>query len=119
MTREGGLSSIGGATELPPGCESLLELCPVPMAELEGDLHVVRYANPALCRLLDKSQEELAGKPFADAIRFDDSCLAVLDRVYRTGEPATHRDRKHPTDRAAYWSYAIWPCWMQASNRRG
>ena len=109
MTHEGGLSSNGGAAELPAGCESLLELSPVPMAELEGDLHLVRYANPALCRLLDKSPEVLAGRPFAEALRVDDSCLAVLDRVYRTGEAATHTDRKHPTDRAAYWSYAMWP----------
>lgn len=108
MTPEAGLSSNGQAFGFPAACQSLLELCPVPMAELEGDLHRVRYANPALCRLLDKSRESLAGMPFADAIRVDDSCLAVLDRVYQTGEAATHTECKQPAD-AAIRSYAMWP----------
>jgi len=109
MTRESELTANGSPPGLPGAFRSLLELSPVPMAELEGDRHLVRYANPALCRLLDKSQEVLAGKPFAAAIRVDESCLAVLDRVYQTGEAATHTDPKPPGGRAARWSYAMWP----------
>lgn len=109
MNHEGGLKTNGAASGLPGAFQSLLELSPVPMAELEGDRHLVRYANPALCRLLGKSSEAVAGGTFAEALRVNESCLAVLDRVYQTGEPATHTDRENPGGRGAYWSYVMWP----------
>jgi PAS domain S-box-containing protein len=88
---------------------SLLEHSPVPMAELEGVGHVMRYVNPAFCRLVNKSKEALIGKPFADTVQEGDSCLALLDRVFRTGEAETHLEPAHPEPHPAYWSYAMWP----------
>jgi PAS domain S-box-containing protein len=86
-----------------------MEQSPVPMAELEGAGHLVRYANPAFCRLTGKSKEALAGRPFAEAMQEGDTCLAALDRVYRTGEAETHTETEQPDPHPAYWSYAMWP----------
>lgn len=96
------------ASDLPAICHSLMEGSPVPMAELEGAEHVVRYANPAFCRLAGNLKEALVGRPFAEVIREGDTCLAALDRVYRTGEAATHTESEHPDPRPAYWSFAMW-----------
>ena len=97
------------APDLPDPRHSLLERSPVPMAEVEGVGHVMRYVNPAFCRLVGKSKEELIGKPFADTVQEGDACLALLDRVSRTGEAETHTESVHPEPHPAYWSYAIWP----------
>jgi hypothetical protein len=50
------------AAVLPELCHSLMERAPVPMAELEGTGHVIRYVNPAFCRLVDKVRKRLMGK---------------------------------------------------------
>ena len=97
------------APDLPDLCHSLLERSPVPMAELEGVGHVLRYVNPAFCRLVGKSKEALLGTPFADTVPEGDGCLALVERVYRTGEVETHTEATHPEPHPAYWSYAMWP----------
>ena len=88
---------------------SLIERSPVPMAELEGEGHIVRYVNPALCRLVGKSKKALLGNPFAETMEEGDGFLAVLDRVYRTGEAETHTEPEHLGPHPVYWSYAMWP----------
>lgn len=98
------------ALDLLDFCHSLMERSPMPMAELEGVGHVIRYVNPAFCRLIGKSPEALIGKPFAETVREgDEECLVLLDRVYRTGEAETHTGSAHPEPHPPYWSYAIWP----------
>jgi hypothetical protein len=42
---------------LPDLSSPCLEHAPLPVATLEGTTHLVRYVNPAFCRLIDKSQE--------------------------------------------------------------
>jgi len=37
----------------------LAERVPLPMATVEGADHIVRYVNPAFCRLLGKTKEQL------------------------------------------------------------
>ena len=97
------------AAVLPELCHSLMERAPVPMAELEGAGHVIRYVNPAFCRLVGKVRKRLMGKPIAEIVQEGDRCLEVLDRVYRTTEAETHTESEHPGTHPAYWSYAIWP----------
>ena len=63
-------------------CLALAEHAPLPMAAVEGAGHVVRYVNPAFCRLMDKSAEQLVGKSFARIMPKTDECLALLDRVF-------------------------------------
>lgn len=40
----------------------------LPMAATEGATHIVRYANPAFCRLTGKEKEELFGQALAVVI---------------------------------------------------
>ena len=61
------------------------------MTELLGESHVVRYANPAFCKLINKPRDEVIGKPFDNLLPPADECLELLDRVFRTGA----RDKLH------------------------
>ncbi|HEX5282314.1 MAG TPA: PAS domain S-box protein [Micropepsaceae bacterium] len=93
----------------PAAHQSLLERSPVAMAEVEGEQHLVRYANPAFCRLVRKSREALAGRPFAEAMRESHGCLGALDRAYRSGEAEVHTEAKPSGRQAGYLSCAVWP----------
>ena len=81
----------------------------MPMAELEGAGHIIRYLNPAFCRLVGRSKEALVGNPFAAIAQEGDISLTALERVYRTGEAETHTEAEHPGSHPVYWSYAMWP----------
>jgi two-component sensor histidine kinase len=80
---------------------------PLPMATVEGAAHVLSYVNSAFCRLSDKSEDALVGKPFHEILGDRPECLALLNRVYRSGnsESFTERDDTAPV----FWSYTIWP----------
>jgi signal transduction histidine kinase len=78
------------------------------MATVEGASHVVRYVNPAFCRLLDRPAEELVGKPFRELVPQQAGCMALLDRIYRTGKPDSHTERL-PSEPPVFWAYAMWP----------
>jgi len=79
------------------------------MATVEGARHIVRYVNPAFCRLMDKSKEQLVGKPFAEKMPEKDEYLTLLDRVYRTGKSESHTEQEHSGPRPVFWSYTMWP----------
>ena len=87
-----------------------LEHAPAPMAALEGAAHVVRFANPAFCRLVDKAENSLVGKPLREILLDRGECMAMLDRVHRTGKSEACVERE-PTDpsRPVPWSYVMWP----------
>lgn len=87
----------------------IIEAAPLAMVEVEGPDHLVCFVNPAFCRLLDRTQEELLGKPFADIVRQGDRCVPLLDRIYQTGEFETHVELDHSASTPAYWLYAMWP----------
>jgi signal transduction histidine kinase len=94
------LASIGRA---------ITEYAPLPMATVEGASHLVRYVNPAFCRMMDKRAEEIVGKPFAEKLSNRDEYLTLLDRVFRTGKPANHTEQEHSQPRTICWSYTMWP----------
>jgi two-component sensor histidine kinase len=79
------------------------------MATVEGAMHTVRYINPAFCRLIDKPSDELLGKPFAAIFQGMDGCLALLDRVYRTGKSECHTGQEPPVLGSSFPSYMMWP----------
>jgi PAS domain-containing protein len=79
------------------------------MVMMEGANHVVRYVNPAFCRLVDKPTEQLIGKSFAEMMPEKDDCLALVDSVYRTGRSETHTEQRHSQSHPVFWSYAAWP----------
>jgi two-component sensor histidine kinase len=79
------------------------------MATFEGAMHIVRYVNPAFCRLVDKTTNELVGKAFCEMLPEKDECLALLDRVYCTGESESHTEQNRADPRTVFSSYAMWP----------
>src|SRR4029453_3545742 len=91
-----------------PG-RAITEHAPVPMVTVEGAAHTVRYVNPAFCRLIHKSTEQLVGKAFAELLPENDECVALLDRVFRTGKAESHTEPRHPDAHSAFSSYTLWP----------
>jgi PAS domain S-box-containing protein len=78
------------------------------MAALEGATHIVRYVNPAFCRLVGRHSEELVGIPFARAVPEAATCLPQLDQVYRTGKPETCVAQVNAAAHPRHWSYVAW-----------
>ena len=101
-------------TENPPPdwsslCRAVAERAPLPMVSVEGTSHIVRYVNPAFCRLMDKPREQLLGKPFGEMLPEKDECVRLLDRVLRTGQPESHTEQHHSKPHPVFWSYTMWP----------
>jgi two-component system, cell cycle sensor histidine kinase and response regulator CckA len=90
-------------------CLVAIEHAPAPMATVEGAGHIVCQVNPAFCRLMDQSKEQLVGKSFYEILPKNDGCITLLDRVYRTGMPECHTEQQHSEPHPVYWSYAMWP----------
>jgi len=94
-------------------CRYLSERSPQPMVAVDGTTHVVTYANPAFAKLVGREVKELSGRPFAEAVPegAENGCLALLDRVFRTGGPENLAEQEHRQSqpRPIYWSYAMWP----------
>jgi two-component sensor histidine kinase len=86
-----------------------LEHAPSPMATVESAMHIVRYVNPAFCRLIDKAKDVLVGKPFREILPEKNGCLAVLDRVYRTGKFESHTERERAEPGPIFPTYTMWP----------
>ena len=103
------LASTDPRPELASLCVAITEHSPWPMATAEGASHIVRYVNPAFCRLLAKAKSELVGKPFREILLGNDECLALLDRVLQTGKPASHTQEERTTPNLVFWSYTMWP----------
>jgi PAS domain S-box-containing protein len=104
------------ASMLPELCYSLMERSPIPVIELEGPGHIIRYVNPAFCRLVRKNADALTGKSFTETVQEGDRCVTVLTRVYRTGESETHTGSDQIDPHPFIWSYAIWPV-LDATQR--
>ena len=93
-------------------CRYLSERSPQPMVAVEGTAHVVIYVNSAFALLVGRERADLVGRPFAEAVPEGEGngCLALLDRVFRTGEPEKLEEQEHlgVTPRPVYWSYSVW-----------
>jgi PAS domain S-box-containing protein len=90
-------------------CLSITEHAPLPMVTVEGDNHTLRYVNPAFCRLMDQTADQLLGKSFATILPEKDESLTLLDRVYRTGIAVTHTQQQTSDLHPVFWSFAMWP----------
>jgi two-component sensor histidine kinase len=94
---------------MPPGLSACLDHAPLPMATVKGAEHTVCYVNAAFCRLVDKTSDELVGKPLAGMLAELDECLPMLDRVHRRGKPESHIVQGHFALRPDFLSYTMWP----------
>jgi len=110
MRDETGAAAGGPTFDLPGLCRYFSELSPQPMVAVEGTTHIVRHVNEAFARLAGKKRTDLIGRLFAEAVPEgkNNGCLALLDRVYRTGKPETLVEQQHGQTPTAYWSYAVW-----------
>ena len=90
-------------------CLAITERAPLPMATVEGATRIVRYGNPAFCRLINKPIEELVGKPLDELLPEKDQCLTLIDRVFRTGQPQSYTEQEPSKPHPVFWSYTIWP----------
>jgi two-component sensor histidine kinase len=106
MTGPLSLSAATALSELSSGC---FDHSPLPMVTVEGATHIVRYVNPAFCRLTDKTSDELVGISFCATLPEADGCGALLDRVYRTGQPETYTRLSDSDSDPALSCYAMWP----------
>jgi len=93
-------------------CRYLSERSAQPMVAVDGTTHIVIYLNPAFAKLVGKERNDLIGRPFAEAVPegTNNGCLALLDRVYRTGTPELLAEQEHrqSEQRNIYWSYSVW-----------
>jgi signal transduction histidine kinase len=101
-------SPIGPGTDVSNMERMILDISPLPMAALAGPDHILRYVNPAFCRLACKSKDELAEKPFVKVVPWV-GCLALLNRVYSTGEVEIQTEPERTEAHSARRSYTIWP----------
>ena len=90
-------------------CLAATEHAPLPMAVVDGATHIVRYGNPAFCRLMGKPLEYLVGKAFHELVPANDVCVKLLDRVLETGKSELHTEKEGDTSHPVFWSYVIWP----------
>ncbi len=91
-------------------CLALTEHAPLPMAMVEGATHVVRYANPAFCRLMKQPIDDLVGKRISELLPTKDRCLTLLDRVWHTRKPESVIEQdKSSQPHSLFWSYLMWP----------
>lgn len=91
------------------GLSSSFDHAPWAVTELSGETHILRYANPAFCRLINKAQEQVIGRPFDGLAPLTDECLTLLDRVYRTGEAASYTAEEQAAPSPLFYSYILWP----------
>ena len=91
---------VDEAEHVPPFprlCRYLSERSPQAMVAVDGTTHVVSYVNPAFAELVRREVKDLLGRPFAEAVPegIDNGCLALLDRVFRTGVPENLAEQEH------------------------
>ncbi len=112
MPEECSLPTCEFASTLQRLCRYLSERSAQPMVAVEGISHVVIYMNPAFARLVGRDRKDLIGHPFAEAVPegVENGCLALLDRVFRTGVPEILPEQEHrqAQSKPVYWSYSVW-----------
>lgn len=98
---------------------ALAEASPLAIAISEGADHILRYVNPAFCRLYKHTRENLLGRSFEEVCpgASRHPAKSLLDRVYASGAPGSLADLIPPEDgdAAAFWSFAAWPLLDQNS----
>jgi len=96
---------------------------PSPFAVTQGEAHVFRYVNPAFCGLTGKQNDALLGQPFGEALpqSRENGSLALLDRVYRTGEVEriAGQEHLHPERGTVYWTYSVSPILDEQGRSEG
>jgi signal transduction histidine kinase/CheY-like chemotaxis protein len=99
--------------------QAVMNHAPWPMAEVEGEAHLLRSVNPAFCKLLNKQDKEILGLPIATLVPRDKSILPLLDRAARKGEAAAHVEAENGAADPVFWAYTCWPIQAGQARRTG
>ncbi len=106
------LDAAEKAPPIPRLCRDLSERSPLPVVAVAGATLTIEYVNPAFARLVGREANDLVGRPLAEAVPegAGNGCLALLDRVLRTGTPENlaEQEHRHTPHGPAYWSYSAW-----------
>ena len=81
---------------------AIFDQAPALIAVFRGPTHVVELANRDICRAWGRTVDDVRGRPFFDAVPEgrDQTWRALLDGVYRTGEPFLGREVAAQFDRS-------------------
>jgi two-component sensor histidine kinase len=82
---------------------------PFPIVSVEGATDALRYVNPAFCRLTAKTREQLLGTSFCAMLPNTEECLAVLNRIVRTGQAESYAKLNVSGPDPVLSCYAMWP----------
>jgi two-component system, chemotaxis family, CheB/CheR fusion protein len=74
--------------------EGILQGAPIGMSVMEGPDHIYRLSNVAALKQLGRTEEEVLGRTTAEVQPelVSQGIIAVLDRVFASGQPFTDRD---------------------------
>ncbi|MEO6390498.1 MAG: histidine kinase dimerization/phospho-acceptor domain-containing protein, partial [Pyrinomonadaceae bacterium] len=91
-------------------CRYFSELSPQPMVTVDGPSFLVCHVNAAFSDLVGRADNELVGRPFAEAVPEGpkNKCLELCDRVYATGRSEIIIEQEHSHTSPCYWSYSVW-----------
>jgi signal transduction histidine kinase len=97
-------------------CRTLADDSPLPIAVTQGETHVVRYASPALCRLLGRPADGVVGRSLTQVLPTSqvEAATNLMDRVFRTGTPEPATGLGQPGQ--AHGMFIAWP--FQGDDRR-
>lgn len=95
-------------------CARVLDCAPIPTLTVDGASQTVKYVNPAFCRLVDQASDKLVGKSITGILPETKDYLALLEKVYLTGEPLNYIEEKSSLPTSRFWSYTMWPLGMMA-----
>ncbi|HYX36516.1 MAG TPA: histidine kinase dimerization/phospho-acceptor domain-containing protein, partial [Oligoflexus sp.] len=114
-------SLLEDGLEISDLCGYFSEFSPHPMVAVEGSTHLVRYLNPAFCHLMGQESIRLIGQPFSVAIpeAINKSCLAMLERVYQTGQPEILAEQEHLSLKSVFWTYSCWAIYGHEAKPMG
>jgi signal transduction histidine kinase len=93
----------------PDPYRSVTESSPLPVAVAEGATGILRYANPAFCRLVGRSRQGAIGSLFFTMAPDGDQLRDIFTRVHQTKQPVAHVGNEQGGAPDRHWSYAMWP----------
>jgi PAS domain S-box-containing protein len=99
------------------------EHLPLAAAATQGDAHLLRWVNPAFCRLAGASAANLIGRPFLEALPAaqTDGAAGLLERALRSGAEASLPEPGQPAGQGGLpaRSYAVAPLFGTRGHPEG
>jgi PAS domain S-box-containing protein len=124
-----GASSSGGAStpervaiDIATLGRMIGEHLPLATAATQGEAHLLRWVNPAFCRLVGAPADDLIGRPFVEALPVarTDGAVELLERALRTGEETSLPEpQATPEGGLPLRSYSVAPLFSSQGRPEG